>query len=118
MKENFLDTADQILRFKAHRDLLVRKMVITMIPSLAGYDTQTFTEHFLHKAMAHLLTQLEKTNERSFGKPRVNVLRNEGLTFITAFIAIGHTATAVGSEMKPFLDPIMLQIKQGLQGRG
>ncbi|KAF9561208.1 phosphatidylinositol 3-kinase [Agrocybe pediades] len=101
MRENFLDTADQILRFKAHRDLLVRKMVITMIPSLAAYDTQTFTEHFLHKAMAHLLTQLDKPNERSF-----------------AFIAIGHTATAVGSEMKPFLDSIMVQIKSGLQGRG
>ncbi|KAF8966334.1 atypical/PIKK/FRAP protein kinase [Flammula alnicola] len=101
MKENFLDTADQILKFKSHRDLLVRKMVITMIPSLAAYDTQTFTEHFLHKAMAHLLTQLEKPNERSF-----------------AFIAIGHTATAVGSDMKPFLDSIMMQIKLGLQGRG
>lgn len=35
-----------------------------------------------------------------------------------AFIAIGHTATAVGSDMKPFLESIMLQIKQGLQGRG
>lgn len=68
MKENFLDTAEQILRFKSHRDLLVRKMVITMIPSLAAYDTQTFTEHFLHKAMGHLLTQLEKPNERSFGR--------------------------------------------------
>ncbi|PPQ67890.1 hypothetical protein CVT26_007090, partial [Gymnopilus dilepis] len=101
MKENFLDTADQILRFKSHRDLLVRKMVITMIPSLAAYDTQTFTEHFLHKAMAHLLTQLERPNERSF-----------------AFIAIGHTATAVGSDMKPFLDSIMMHIKAGLQGRG
>lgn len=67
MRETFLDTAEQILRFKSHRDLLVRKMVITMIPSLAAYDTQTFTEHFLHKAMAHLLTQLEKPNERSFG---------------------------------------------------
>ncbi|KAF9482580.1 atypical/PIKK/FRAP protein kinase [Pholiota conissans] len=101
MKENFIDTADQILRFRSHRDLLVRKMVITMIPSLAAYDTQTFTEHFLHKAMAHLLTQLEKPNERSY-----------------AFIAIGHTATAVGSDMKPFLESIMMQIKIGLQGRG
>lgn len=68
MRESFLDTADQILRFRSHRDALVRKMVITLIPSLAVYDTQTFTEHFLHKAMAHLLTQLEKPNERSFGK--------------------------------------------------
>ncbi|KAF9054520.1 atypical PIKK FRAP protein kinase [Panaeolus papilionaceus] len=101
MRESFLDTADQILRFRSHRDALVRKMVITLIPSLAVYDTQTFTEHFLHKAMAHLLTQLEKPNERSF-----------------AFIAIGHTAKAVTSEMKPFLDSIMMHIKQGLQGRG
>ena len=67
MKETFLDTAEQILRFKSHRELVVRKMVITMIPSLAAYDTQTFNEHFLHKAMAHLLTLLEKPAERSFG---------------------------------------------------
>ncbi|KAG5734545.1 Phosphatidylinositol 3-kinase tor2 [Termitomyces sp. T112] len=101
MRETFLDTAEQILRFKSHRDLLVRKMVITMIPSLAAYDTQTFTGHFLHKSMAHLFTAVEKPNERTF-----------------AFLAIGHTATAVGSDMKPFLEPIMAYIKQGLQGRG
>ncbi|GBE86637.1 Serine/threonine-protein kinase tor2 [Sparassis crispa] len=101
MKENFLDAAEQILSFKTHRDALVRKMVITLIPTLAVYDTQTFTEHHLHRAMAHLLTQLDKPNERSF-----------------AFIAIGHVAMAVGSEMKSFLDSIMTHIKQGLQMRG
>ncbi|KAG9313026.1 phosphatidylinositol 3-kinase [Chiua virens] len=101
MRESFLDTAEQILRFKSHRDSLVRKMVITLIPTLAAYDTQTFSEHYLHKSMGHLLTQLEKPNERSF-----------------AFIAIGHTATAVGSDMKPFLDSITVQIKLGLQQRG
>lgn len=62
-----MDAAEKILLFKSHRDLLVRKMVITMIPSLGAYDTQTFTEHFLHKAMGHLLTQLERPNERSYG---------------------------------------------------
>ncbi|KAI0793741.1 atypical/PIKK/FRAP protein kinase [Fomes fomentarius] len=101
MKENFLDAAEQILSFKTHREPIVRKMVITLIPTLAVYDTQTFSEHFLHKAMAHLLTQLEKPNERS-----------------VAFIAIGHVATAVGSEMKPFLESIMSQVKAGLQSRG
>lgn len=101
MRENYLDIAEQVLRFRSHKDPLIRKMVITMIPSLAAYDTQTFTEHFLHKAMAHLLTQLEKSQERNY-----------------AFIAIGHTANAVGSDMKPFLDSIMAHIKIGLQGRG
>ncbi|KAF8659826.1 hypothetical protein AX16_001711 [Volvariella volvacea WC 439] len=101
MRETFLDSAEQILRFKSHRDPLIRKMIITLIPSLAAYDTQTFIENFLHKAMAHLLTQLEKPNERAF-----------------AFVAIGHTATAVGSDIKPFLDSIMVHIKAGFQGRG
>jgi len=101
MKEDFLDSAEQILSFRTYRDSGVRKMVITMIPTLAVYDTQTFSEHHLHKAMGHLLTQLEKPNERS-----------------VAFIAIGHTATAVGSEMKPFLEPVMNHIKHGLQMRG
>jgi len=67
MKEDFLDSAEQILSFRQHRDGLVKKMVITLIPTLAVYDTQTFSEHYLHKAMGHLLTQLEKPNERSIG---------------------------------------------------
>ncbi|PCH36202.1 atypical/PIKK/FRAP protein kinase [Wolfiporia cocos MD-104 SS10] len=101
MKEHFLDAAELILSFRTHRDALVRKIVITLIPSLANYDTQSFSEHHLHKSMAHLLTQLDKPNERS-----------------VAFIAIGHVASAMGSEMKSFLEPIMGHIKSGLQMRG
>ncbi|OSX64010.1 hypothetical protein POSPLADRAFT_1065405 [Postia placenta MAD-698-R-SB12] len=101
MKENFLDAAEQILTFKIHKDALVRKMVITLIPTLAVYDPQTFSEHYLHRAMGHLVTQLDKPNERS-----------------VAFIAIGHVASAMGSDMKPFLDSVMAHIKQGLQIRG
>ncbi|KAN0137000.1 atypical/PIKK/FRAP protein kinase [Lactarius tabidus] len=101
MRENFMDTAESILRFRTSRDPFVRKMVITLIPTLAVYDTQTFSEHFLHKAMGHLLTLLGKSNDREF-----------------AFVAIGHVAKAVGSDMKPFLDSIMQQVKLGLQNRG
>lgn len=67
MKEDPSDPAEQILSFRQHRDSLVKKMVITLIPTLAVYDTQTFSENYLHKAMGHLLTQLDKPNERSFG---------------------------------------------------
>ncbi|KAH9004515.1 atypical/PIKK/FRAP protein kinase [Lactarius hatsudake] len=101
MRENFMDTAESILRFRTSRDPFVRKMVITLIPTLAVYDTQTFSEHFLHKAMGHLLTLLGKSSDREF-----------------AFVAIGHVAKAVGSDMKPFLDSIMQQVKLGLQNRG
>ncbi|KAF8064841.1 phosphatidylinositol 3-kinase [Lyophyllum atratum] len=100
LRATFIDTADQILRYKSHRDLLIRTTVIALIPELAVYDSQTFTEHFLHKAMAHLLTQLEKPKEGGY-----------------AFIAIGRTATAVGGEIKPYLESIMKYIKEGLEGR-
>ena len=117
MRENFMDTAESILRFRTSRDPFVRKMVITLIPTLAVYDTQTFSEHFLHKAMGHLLTLLGKSNDREFGTldPTSSY---SALTSVQAFVAIGHVAKAVGSDMKPFLDSIMQQVKLGLQNRG
>lgn len=101
MKESYTDTADNILKLRSHRDALVRKTVITLIPTLALYDTQTFSEYYLHKAMLHLLDQLPKPAERW-----------------AAFLAIGNVATSVGSDMKQFLEPIMEQIKLGLQQKG
>lgn len=68
MRDSFIDTAELVLRFKEHKDSLIRRTVITMIPTLAVYDTQIFSEHFLHKAMGHLLPQLKKPSERSIGK--------------------------------------------------
>lgn len=35
-----------------------------------------------------------------------------------AFVAIGHVASAVGSEIKQFLEQIMVHIKEGLQQHG
>lgn len=67
MRDGFSDTADTILKFKDHKDALVRRTVITIIPTLASYDTQTFIELFLHKAMGHLLPQLKKPTERTIG---------------------------------------------------
>lgn len=68
MKDQYMDAAGRVLFFKNHRDGVVRKMVITLIPTLAAYDTQTFVEHYLHHSMAHLLSQLEKPAERSYGE--------------------------------------------------
>ncbi|KAL5537169.1 TOR1 [Sanghuangporus sanghuang] len=101
MKESYVETAESILKLCTHRDALVRKTVISLIPTLALYDTQTFSEYFMYRAMLHLLDQLQKPAERS-----------------VAFTAIGQVATAVGSDMKQFLEPIMEQIKSGLQMRG
>ncbi|KAJ7696596.1 armadillo-type protein [Mycena rosella] len=98
MRDVFPDTAEQILRFRSHRDTLIRKLVMSLIPNLATYDTQTFSDLYLKKSMAHLLDMLDKPTDRHM-----------------AFVAIGYTATFVKSDMKPYLESAMQHIKQGLQ---
>ena len=71
MKNHFIDTALQILKFRTHRDPHIRKMVIMLIPTLAVYDTDTFTEHFLHPTMAHLMTQLDSPTDKATGTVRI-----------------------------------------------
>ena len=117
MRDSFHDTVETIFRYKAHRDNLIRRTVIELIPTFAIYDSQGFSEHFLHRAMAHLLLQLDKPSERTIGATQRSC-EMHSLTSITAFIAIGHVSGAVGSEMKPFLDSIMHHIKLALQMRG
>ena len=69
MKDRFADAAEQIMKFKLHRDLYVRKMVITLVPTLAVYDTETFSELHLHPAMAYLMTQLDTQYDKATGIP-------------------------------------------------
>lgn len=69
MKDAYVDTAESILLLRAHKDPLIRKTVVSLIPTLAEYDTQTFSEKFMHKAMGHLLEQLQKPAEKSPGTP-------------------------------------------------
>jgi FKBP12-rapamycin complex-associated protein len=68
MRDVFSDTVEQILRFRIHRDALIRKLVMALIPSLAAYDTETFSDLYLKKAMAYLSNALEKPNDRHMGE--------------------------------------------------
>ncbi|KAJ6493204.1 phosphatidylinositol 3-kinase [Mycena sanguinolenta] len=100
MRSTYPETADAILSFRTSRDPAVRRIVITLIPTLATFNVLVFKEVVLHKAMAHLLGVMEKGSgpERDY-----------------ALIAIGHTATAVGADMKPFLETVMGHIKARLR---
>jgi FKBP12-rapamycin complex-associated protein len=68
MKDAFAHTAETILRFRSHRDSLIRRLVMTLIPVLASYDTETFCDLYLKKSMAHLAGVLDKPNDRHMGK--------------------------------------------------
>ena len=101
MHDRYTEVCDQILSFKDHRDPLVRRAVVELIPTLASYNHADFTAHYLHKTMLYLLGQLRNNRDRT-----------------TSFLAIGHVAMQVKSAMAPYLDPILGSIKEGLLQRG
>jgi FKBP12-rapamycin complex-associated protein len=70
MHERYGQVCDQIFQYKDHRDPLVRRAVIELIPTLASYNHLDFTQHYLHKSMVYLLGQLKKDRDRTTSKWR------------------------------------------------
>ncbi|KPV75332.1 uncharacterized protein RHOBADRAFT_53323, partial [Rhodotorula graminis WP1] len=101
MSDRYAETCDQILSFKDHRDPLVRRAVVELIPTLASFNTPAFTSQYLHKTMVFLLGQLKNNRDRT-----------------TSFQAIGLVAMQVKAAMAPYLDPILTSVKEGLLQRG
>lgn len=68
MKEYYKPSCELILKYKDHREPLIRRTVITLIPAMGTYDQIAFQELFLHRSMAHLQSQLSKPGERDAGQ--------------------------------------------------
>ena len=64
----FKEICELVFKFKDHRDALVRKTTINMIPTMAELDPESFyKESFLNTSISYLSSQLKKEKERSFG---------------------------------------------------
>eukprot|EP01133_Synstelium_polycarpum_P000171 gene171-204_t len=101
MVNKYKDVCETILRYKEHRDKLVKKTVIVLLPRLAIFNPKDFVHTYFNNCMNHLLTALRNQNERS-----------------TSFIALGEIAQAVGGSIKPYLDAIVVMIKSALGTKG
>ncbi|KAJ3103710.1 phosphatidylinositol kinase- protein kinase tor1 [Phlyctochytrium bullatum] len=101
MEAKYNDVSDMIMKFKEHKDSLVRGTVISLCSSLAVFNPNVFVQNHLSISMNYLLGQLKKEKDRS-----------------VAFIAIGKVAMAVGSNITPFLDNILKNFKECLSVKG
>jgi len=110
MKDSYVEACGFILNLRNNREPLIKRSVVMLIPTLAAYDTATFCENYLHASMSFLLSQL--------GKPSTSSSGTATTERAFAFVAIGHLAKPVRSELKTFLDPIMKAVKEGLQAHG
>lgn len=101
MAEYYKMICELTLRYRDSKEVVVRKAVITLIPSMATYDSDEFEALYLHRSMAYLLQALAKPTDRDI-----------------AYVALGHMAVQLGSKMRPFIDDIVKVIKDHLRQRG
>ncbi|KAJ7823024.1 phosphatidylinositol 3-kinase [Mycena leptocephala] len=114
MKDAFAHTAETILRFRSHRDSLIRRLVMTLIPVLASYDTETFCDLYLKKSMAHLAGVLDKPNDRHMGTtakllpvPQILSRKKNVEAEGPIFQCITMLAAAVGPALTKWLHDIL-----------
>jgi FKBP12-rapamycin complex-associated protein len=95
--QRYREACELVMRYKDHRDSLVRKEVINIIPILASYSPADFTSSYLHQCMLHLQGLIKRDKDKG-----------------AAFVAVGKVASAVGSSIAPYLEGILNYIKEGL----
>lgn len=67
MNDYYTECCESVLNFKDHRDALIRRTVISIIPTLAQYNPAEFVNKYLQKCMTYLLSQLSKDQDKSAG---------------------------------------------------
>jgi FKBP12-rapamycin complex-associated protein len=97
MQDHYQEACDIVFRNKDHRDLTIRKTVVMLIPDLANYSPADFALTHLHKFMLFLSGMLKKEKERN-----------------DAFLAIGNIANSVKSAIAPYLDGVLIYVREGL----
>lgn len=97
MHAHYAEACDIVYRHRDHRDPVIRKAVVTLVPDLANYAPSEFSHAYLHRFMVHLSSMLKKDKERN-----------------DAFLAIGNIANSVKSAIAPYLDGVLIYVREGL----
>ncbi|PHH92079.1 hypothetical protein CDD83_9015 [Cordyceps sp. RAO-2017] len=97
MQEHYQEACDIVFKHKDYRDPTIRSTVVLLIPDLASYSPADFAHTWLHKFMVYLSGMLKKDKERN-----------------DAFLAIGNIANSVKSAIAPYLDSVLIYVREGL----
>ena len=94
----YREACDIVFRYKEHRDAIVRREVLNIIPTLAAYNPEQFTNNYLHMCMLWLQNLINRKQKDNFA----------------AFVTIGNIALAVKSKITPYVDGILQHIRDAL----
>eukprot|EP01132_Coremiostelium_polycephalum_P002833 gene2833-3519_t len=101
MVNKYKEISDIILKYRDHRDKLIKKTVIILLPKLSVFCPTEFVLHYFNTCMTHLLTLLRNQIERA-----------------ATFLAIGEISVSVGTSIKPYLESIVVLIKSSFTTKG
>jgi FKBP12-rapamycin complex-associated protein len=116
MAEYYRSICELTLKYRDSKEVVVRKAVITLVPSMATYDSDEFEQHYLHRSMAYLLQALNKATDRDIGG-YIHHVDSQSL-LLAAYVALGHLSLQLGSKMRPFIDDTIKVVKDHLRQRG
>ncbi|KAF2097118.1 FAT-domain-containing protein [Rhizodiscina lignyota] len=94
----YREACDIVFRYKEHKDPIIRREVLNIIPTLAGYSPDKFTNNYLHMCMLWLQ----------------NLINRKLKDNTAAFVTIGNIALAVKAKIVPYVDGILSHIRDAL----
>ncbi|KAK5863187.1 hypothetical protein PBY51_000236 [Eleginops maclovinus] len=97
MEERFDQVCRWVLKYRISKNPLIQMTTLNLLPRLAAFQPNTFTDQYLPDTMGYLLACLKKEKERT-----------------AAFQALGLLVVAVRTEIQPYLPKILEIIKAAL----
>ncbi|KAG8710612.1 phosphatidylinositol kinase- protein kinase tor1 [Ceratobasidium sp. 394] len=100
LQHSYPEASENILRLRQHRDGMVRRVCIVILPELAAYDAESFTSKHMRNIITHLLMVTVKPTSPD----------ERGL----AFKMIGALAKALQTGIMVMMDKIVERIHEAL----
>lgn len=104
LQEQFDEMYEMTMRYKDHKYNVIRKEIYAILPLLASADPQLFTDKYLDHVMIHYLTLLKNMH--------ASPTNNSDRAAIS--VSIGDIAQQVGSNIAPYMDSILDNVRDGL----
>ena len=101
-QQRYNDIYEILRQYKDHRDALIRRTVVSLIPSVAALQPELFARDHLQTMMTYILNGLKKDKDKDRAP---------------AFNAIGKVAIVMEVGMTPYLEAILAIIRESLVPR-
>jgi FKBP12-rapamycin complex-associated protein len=98
MNSKYKEVIESVIRFRDHKEKLVRETVISLLPKLANFQPEQFIRGYFDTCAAQILGILKKGESKEI-----------------AFLALGELAAAVKDAILPVLPDIIEKCRTHLQ---